>query len=93
MVPFTNGKISSLWTENEHWERACSIFGGKINSKHPQIKRLQFEKKNWMDSHSHCTGEWMNTTKESEDNLANEVCEEKEWSIKKKCQGKCKLAY
>ena len=36
-----------------------------------------------MDSHSHCTGEWMNTNKESEDNLANEVSEEKEWCIKK----------
>lgn len=26
VVPFTNAGIASLWTENEHWQRAYSNF-------------------------------------------------------------------
>ncbi|KAL6079786.1 hypothetical protein STEG23_023427 [Scotinomys teguina] len=53
VVPLTNEEVSSLWKDNEYWQRACSNFLGEINNRYPKSKRIEFIKKTeWVLPHS-----------------------------------------
>ncbi|KAL6040906.1 hypothetical protein STEG23_037882 [Scotinomys teguina] len=52
VVPLTNEEVSSLWKDNEYWQRACSNFLGEINNRYPKSKRIEFIKKTeWVLPH------------------------------------------
>ncbi|KAL6063533.1 hypothetical protein STEG23_000298 [Scotinomys teguina] len=52
VVPLTNEQVSSLWKDNEYWQRACSNFLGEINNCYPKSKRIEFIKKTeWVLPH------------------------------------------
>ncbi|KAL6038242.1 hypothetical protein STEG23_034915 [Scotinomys teguina] len=52
IVPLTNEEVSSLWKDNEYWQRACSNFLGEINNCYPKSKRIEFIKKTeWVLPH------------------------------------------
>ncbi|KAL6033485.1 hypothetical protein STEG23_016302 [Scotinomys teguina] len=52
VVPLTNEEVSSLWKDNEYWQRACSNFLGEINNCYPKSKRIEFIKKTeWVLPH------------------------------------------
>ncbi|KAL6034957.1 hypothetical protein STEG23_012072 [Scotinomys teguina] len=52
VVPLTNEEVSSLWKDNEYWQRACSNFLGEINNRYPKNKRIEFIKKSeWVLPH------------------------------------------
>ncbi|KAL6031936.1 hypothetical protein STEG23_004786 [Scotinomys teguina] len=52
VVPLTNEEVSSLWKDNEYWQRACSDFLGEINNHYPKSKRIEFIKKTeWVLPH------------------------------------------
>ncbi|KAL6034225.1 hypothetical protein STEG23_023036 [Scotinomys teguina] len=52
VVPLTNEEVSSLWKDNEYWQRACSNFLGEINNHYPKSKRIEFIKKTeWVLPH------------------------------------------
>ena len=38
VVPFSNAEISSLWAENEHWQRASITFLEDTNNRYSQRK-------------------------------------------------------
>ncbi|KAL6091746.1 hypothetical protein STEG23_010248 [Scotinomys teguina] len=42
VVPSTNEEVSSLWKDNEYWQRACSNFLGEINNRYPKSKRIEW---------------------------------------------------
>ena len=49
VVPFTNAETASLWTQDEHWQRACSNFLGEINNRYSRSKWPQFiQRTNWI---------------------------------------------
>ncbi|KAL6044970.1 hypothetical protein STEG23_011887 [Scotinomys teguina] len=53
VVPLTNEEVSSLWKDNEYWQRACSNFLGEINNHYPKSKRIEFIKKTeWVLPHT-----------------------------------------
>lgn len=52
--PLTNEEISSLWAENEYWQRACSDFWGAMKNTYPKSEMVN--KKNHLGPSSHCTG-------------------------------------
>ncbi|KAL6058683.1 hypothetical protein STEG23_035832, partial [Scotinomys teguina] len=45
VVPLNKEEVSSLWKDNEYWQRACSNFLGEINNRYPKSKRIEFIKK------------------------------------------------
>ncbi|KAL6037597.1 hypothetical protein STEG23_004916 [Scotinomys teguina] len=52
VVPLTNEEVSSLWKDNEYWQRTCSKFLGEINNRYPKSKRIEFIKKiEWVLPH------------------------------------------
>ncbi|KAL6030268.1 hypothetical protein STEG23_031665, partial [Scotinomys teguina] len=52
VVPLTNEQVSSLWKDNEYWQRACNNFLGEINNRYPKSKRIEFIKKTeWVLPH------------------------------------------
>ncbi|KAL6070467.1 hypothetical protein STEG23_006054, partial [Scotinomys teguina] len=52
VVPLTNEEVSSLWKDNEYWQRACSNFLGDINNRYPKSKKIEFIKKTeWVLPH------------------------------------------
>lgn len=40
VVPFTNAKTASLWTENKHWQITCSNFGGRLATNIPKARNF-----------------------------------------------------
>ncbi|KAL6031325.1 hypothetical protein STEG23_000678 [Scotinomys teguina] len=45
VIPLTKEDIEKLWAESEPWQRACSDFLGKINSKYPKSDRIELIKR------------------------------------------------